>query len=402
VRPATPPASLGRCVGDAERFLADAWTRRPHLHRRDGGDDFGDLLALDHVDRILSTTSPRPPAFRLVRDGQALPRSSYTRQGTLGGQRLTDLPDVGRVFHHFDAGATIVLQGVHRYWEPVARFCRDLEWFLTQPVQANAYLTPPAASGLRVHHDTHDVFALQTHGRKQWVTYDPLVDHPLASQGWSPELGDPGEPTLDVTLRPGDCLYLPRGTLHAARTVDAASLHLTVGIRSVTWQDAFRRVVTQAAEEVSFREALPAGFAHDPDAFAATVAARLKGMAAWVEERDAGELAAEMAGEFWSARPPLLEGQLRQLLELDDLDDDTAVQRRPGAVCQLREVGGRLLVQLGDRRLEMPAELAPVLRRVLERGRLRVGDLADLLDADSRLVLVRRLVREGLLVADRG
>jgi hypothetical protein len=36
------------------------------------------------------------------------------------------------------------------------------------------------------------------------------------------------------------------------------------------------------------------------------------------------------------------------------------------------------------------------VRRLLD-GPLQVGDLADLLDTDSRLVLVRRLVREGVL-----
>jgi hypothetical protein len=45
----------------------------------------------------------------------------------------------------------------------------------------------------------------------------------------------------------------------------------------------------------------------------------------------------------------------------------------------------------------MPAQLEPVVSRLLGLGRLRVADLADQLDGPSRLVLVRRLVREGLL-----
>jgi hypothetical protein len=45
----------------------------------------------------------------------------------------------------------------------------------------------------------------------------------------------------------------------------------------------------------------------------------------------------------------------------------------------------------------MPARLAPVMRVILASDRLAVGDLAGQLDPPSRLVLVRRLVREGLL-----
>lgn len=342
--------------------------------------------------------SPRPPAFRLVRAGDTLPRASYTRSGTLGGQRLNDLPDIGRVFTLFDEGATIVLQGLHRYWEPVTRFCHELEAFLTQPVQANAYLTPPVATGLNVHHDTHDVFAMQTFGRKHWVTYAPVVDHPVPSQRWDPSLGDPGEPVLDVDLEPGDCLYVPRGMLHAARTVDTASLHLTLGVRSVTWHDVFTQVVTDAADEVRFRQALPAGYAADPAGFAGTVSARLKELASWIEERDGGEITGRLADRFWSSRPPVLDGQLRQLLDLDSLDQDSRVSRRDGAVADLDVRDGRARLQLGDRRLTLPAELAPVIGRLLSAQQLRVGDLTEL-DEGSRLVLVRRLIREGLLVA---
>lgn len=394
--------SLARCVGDVARFVTEFWSQRPHLHPRVGEDDFNDLLSLEHVDHILSTMSLRAPAFRLVRGGTTLASSSYTRAGTVGGRTVTDLVDVGRTYEHFHRGATIVLQGLHRYWEPVTRFCRGLELTLTHPVQANAYVTPPVASGLRVHHDTHDVFALQTYGRKQWVTYAPVVTQPLGSQRWSSEEDAPGEPELDVELKPGDCLYLPRGIPHAARTIAAASVHLTVGVRSYTWHDVFRELAEHAKSEVTFREALPAGFAHDLPVFRAEVVGRLKEMAAWVADADADALAERMAGRFRRGCPPLLRGQLQQLLALDAITDASIVVRRPASVCEVASMGDRVRVELGDRRVEMPAVLEPAVRRLVEAGRLRVGDLADLLDLESRTVLVQRLVREGLLMVVDG
>ena len=54
-------------------------------------------------------------------------------------------------------------------------------------------------------------------------------------------------------------------------------------------------------------------------------------------------------------------------------------------------------VLLGDRVLQMPARLAPAMQAILTSDRLAVADLAGYLDPPSRLVLVRRLVREGLL-----
>jgi hypothetical protein len=55
----------------------------------------------------------------------------------------------------------------------------------------------------------------------------------------------------------------------------------------------------------------------------------------------------------------------------------------------------RLEVLLGDRVLEVPAWIRPALEEVRRRPELRPRDLP--LDEASRLVLARRLVREGLL-----
>ena len=54
---------------------------------------------------------------------------------------------------------------------------------------------------------------------------------------------------LDVTLTPGDTLYLPRGWLHEALTSDADSLHITVGVKVYTWLDAVRAALEETAQE---------------------------------------------------------------------------------------------------------------------------------------------------------
>jgi len=47
----------------------------------------------------------------------------------------------------------------------------------------------------------------------------------------------------------------------------------------------------------------------------------------------------------------------------------------------------------------MPEALEPALRAVLDGEQIKIGELADLLDDESRLVFVRRLIKEGLLEA---
>ena len=375
--------TLARCVGDPDRFVRDHWARAP-LHRP-GADAaaFADLFSLGDVDHILSSTTPRHPAFRMVKDGRQLDPRSYTRSGRVGGQPVHDLADPGRVYEQFHAGATIVLQSLHRFWPPLTRLARDLEGALTHPVQVNAYVTPPAARGLGTHRDEHDVFVLQVYGRKQWDVHDPD--------------GRTEDPLIAAELAPGDCLYIPQRFPHAAWTAETASVHLTVGVVPTTWADVLRRAVTAVLEETLSGEPLPAGYAADPAGIAAGVADQLGEVRRRLDKLDPGAIAAAAADRFWAGRPPILTGQLQQLLGLERIGQDTVVRRRPGAGCRLRRREDRLEVLLGDRALHMPARLEPVMRTILASDRLAVGDLAGHLDPPSRLVLVRRLVVEGLL-----
>ncbi|HWD47335.1 MAG TPA: cupin domain-containing protein [Actinomycetota bacterium] len=391
--------AIERCAGDPAAFVRDHWAKAPLLRRGAGPGGFDDLLSLDDVDRILATTAPRVPAFRMVKDGKPLPPSAYTRSGRVGSQPLDDLADPGKVFDQFAGGATIVLQSLHRSWAPLTAFCRSLELFFTHPVQVNAYLTPPASRGLGVHHDTHDVFVLQVHGRKLWQVWDAAVPFPLAHQKKLPPGAEsPSEtPLVEAELAPGDCLYVPRGFRHAARTAETASLHLTVGMLTYNWNELLRQVVELATEEAWFREGLPVGFADEPGALTASLAERVAELRRFLDKVDLSRVADRAARRFWANRPPSLDGQLRLLLDLDELDDTTVLRRRPGATARLRVRGDRLELLLGDRTLTMPAGLEPAVRRLVDADRCAPADLAGLLDEPSRLVLTRRLVREGLL-----
>ena len=390
---------LARCVGDVGRFLDHHWTRAP-LHRA-GADAsaFADLFSLDDVDRFVSSSASRLPTFRLVRNGKPLDPSRYTRTARVGGQSVSGMGDPGRIFDEFRAGATIVLQGLHRSCPPLTRFCRALELELSHPVQVNAYVTPAGSQGLGVHYDTHDVFVLQLAGTKAWSIYDPVLVDPLPSQPWKGTAADAGDPVLSVDLQAGDCLYVPRGFLHSAKAQEALSAHLTIGIVTTTWHDVVRDLVAGIAEEPEFRRPLPPGYAGDPTALAPEVDEALARFRKWLEGVDAEAVATGAARRFLSARPPILAGQLHQLGLLEGLDDGSLLRRREGSVCLVVPAGDgeQLTVVLGGKELHMPAALEPVMRRIASSGPFRLGELGDVLDGPSRLVLGRRLVAEGLL-----
>jgi JmjC domain len=371
----------------------------PHRWHHAGA--FDDVLSLADVDRALTGAGLRRPAVRAVRDGTPLPPWSYSRRARIGGSTVVDLIDVGRLLDLFASGATIVLQGLHRWWAPAARFCRDLEVALGHAVQANAYLTPPGAAGLAAHHDTHDVFVLQVAGAKHWVVREPVLADPLPRQHSEQETAAAQPVLFEADMVPGDALYLPRGFVHSATAQEGVSLHLTVGILATTVHDVLAEVMALADDDPAFRRMLPAGWAFDGERATGAVKAALGDLVDWLSRLDAGDVAARLRDRFVANRVPVLAGQLLEVAGLGAIDDGTVLRRRVGTIATLTPggPGGEpLRLVLGDRTVSLPAALEPAVRRLTDGRAHRVGDLTDLLDGPSRLVLARRLVREGALV----
>jgi bifunctional lysine-specific demethylase and histidyl-hydroxylase NO66 len=387
-RSAVARGPLERCVGDPEAFLGTSWGRRASLHRGADPTGFADLLSLVDVDRFVTTTSLRVPFLRLARADEPIPEAAYTRSGRTGSRDVHDMVDPARVTTLFEDGATIVLQGLHRWSEPVTRFCRELELELAHPGQVNAYITPPGAQGLASHADPHDVFVLQAFGTKRWDV-EP-----------APGGGDP----IDAELDMGDVLYMPRGTPHSATTQRTVSGHLTVGVHVTGWRQVLREVVADLGEDPSLEGDVPARWIHDPDGFATALAARLQLLAVALRDGvDPYDVVDRRTDAFLSSRAQLMRGALAERASPLEIDDATLLRRRPGAICVLRVRGGTLTVLLGDRRLEMPAWVTPAMRHLVAADEVRVGDLTpDLPSASSRAVLARRLVREGLFMASNG
>jgi hypothetical protein len=231
-----------------------------------------------------------------------------------------------------------------------------------------------------VHHDTHDVFSLQVSGEKRWLVYEPALELPLKDQHYKAELGEPGEPVYDVTLKPGDALYLPRGWLHEATTSSADSLHITVGVSVYTWLDAFKAALDDCGDDVDFR--------HSPEGEADELVARLRA------RLDPEQVTRRQRRRLIKTRRPILGGQLGQLRTLDGLTLETPLERRQTV---LFDLDGLTLVFEG-KELSFPASAEePIAFAAASAEPFTADQLPGDLDDETRLVLVRRLVREGFL-----
>jgi lysine-specific demethylase/histidyl-hydroxylase NO66 len=309
------------------------------------------------------------------------------------GEYTTDLPwrpdpftgtaDPDRVAAAFEAGGTIVLQGLHLNWLPLARFCRGLEAELGHPAQANSYYTPRRSQGFAVHHDTHDVFVLQVAGEKHWRVYDPLLELPLKRQRYSKSLGEQGPPVLELTLRAGDTFYLPRGWLHDALTSETDSLHVTVGVNIHTRADALRAALDESEEDIELRRSVP-----EDGTLEADLLERL------ADRLGAEDVARRARARFVNSRRPILDGQLEEVRALESLTVETPLERRDTVIADLEGT----TLSFEGKHVAFPEHAREELEAVFAADEpFTAGDLPGGLDDDSRLVLVRRLIREGFL-----
>ena len=227
--PGDRPA-LSRCTTlDAADFAARHWGREPLFTRGDLlGQDFSDLFSLDAVDELVAERALRTPFARMAKEGDVLSASRFTASGGFGAE-VGDQLDADRVLAEFATGSTLVLQGLHRTWQPIADFSRRLAAELGHPCQVNAYVTPASSRGFDPHYDVHDVFVLQIAGEKHWRIHEPVHPDPLRDQPWGDRREAVAarardEPVIDAVFRPGDALYLPRGWLQDAARLDSAGV----------------------------------------------------------------------------------------------------------------------------------------------------------------------------------
>ena len=144
------PSALCRLISvDAAEFAERYWDSSALLSPADTlPRDFTDLLDEAAVDELVTCRGLRTPFLRVAKNGSTLSNRAFTAPGGVGAT-IDDQVSDDKLVRLFADGSTMVLQALHRVWPPIIDFCRDLAAELGHPVQANAYVTPPAESGVQ-------------------------------------------------------------------------------------------------------------------------------------------------------------------------------------------------------------------------------------------------------------
>ncbi|RZB18345.1 hypothetical protein StrepF001_14755 [Streptomyces sp. F001] len=356
------------------------------------------LVSIDQLDALLAgvfTVGLREErAVRLSRDGKLISADDFTRRqvGT-----FVEF-DAARILTHFRAGASITLTGVHELLPPVTDLCADLSHELGGKVHANVYITPPRAQGFPLHIDTHDVFILQIAGSKGWDVHSPIVDLPIRRMHTDCSSLQTA-PVERVDLKIGELLYLPRGFPHRGVSSDETSVHLTIGMHPYTWADLMRDVLTDLeVDDVKLRSSINPSLAEPDCSVEDPLKAALSVLSGALLDRElVGSTAQRHAAAVAPHGGKNLRGQFSTAIQSGDIGLASCVQVSPASDPRIDVFQSRVMLSFAGKMLSLPAFTEPHLRALCDGNPIRVDQLPHGIDAAGLVVLVRRLVREGLL-----
>ncbi|WP_328990527.1 cupin domain-containing protein [Kribbella sp. NBC_01245] len=392
--------ALSSLIPDPSAFLAQP-PAEATVWRQAASLAFG----LAEAGELLDHGSLQRQMVSLVKDAKRVAPTSYTWAGQPIQPGFSDVARSTKISAYIAEGATTVLESLHRTWKPIGDLCRRLSFETGLPISANAYLTPSGSQGFAHHYDTHSVLIVQTAGSKTWQLHTPVYDDPLEHQPWNAAKVSQDEwerlrnatPFLEVTLKPGDSLWIPRGWIHNGFATDDHSLHVSFSFPTLTPYWIANELVRRLGSERAFRTELPWGFGQSAEVRA-----------------EALETTAKLLAEHFVAFDPVVGEELaddyrRFSLESARRPMDNFLPA-PTASTPVRTVAesavgtswtdeGSLRVHLGDSVVLFEADVAPAVAALIEADSPSPWTAADLgLPSGAALELVTTLLRTGMAV----
>ncbi|MES1910005.1 MAG: hypothetical protein MHM6MM_002673 [Cercozoa sp. M6MM] len=264
-----------------DAFFSETFEKKPMYVQRSDKDSayFNSIWSKSHVDSILRQHDCEYDVDVTV---------SVVDEKT--GQRVNLAPPEGGKAEADDVwklssekGASVRVLRPQQHDKQVWHMLHLLDRYFGMQCGANSYLTPINTRGFAAHYDDVDVFLLQVEGFKKWQLFRPtnvveqgeVVEDQFLATHYSRDYADQElegmTKLMEVTLGPGDLLYMPRGTVHRGEAVADPSgkdtceysHHLTVSTaQQSSWMHFLALSLPAALQEaakldIDFRRTLP-------------------------------------------------------------------------------------------------------------------------------------------------
>ena len=367
-------------------FRRSVWQKRPRLFPQPlKASALSDLRNQIDIDEVMARASANANDFDFFAAGAGLTSEDLK---TPGNYVL-----LGKLLGLFADGGTIHISNLQKYNSSALAAAKHLSRYFGCPVEADLWLTRHNQFPAYLHYDAYDIFTVQLHGEKRWRIYEP-ISVPEARTDPALSWDTVTEPVLDIIIKPGDVLYMPRFTPHAVTTVENYSVHLGIGVHSLTWRNLVELALDAIKEKPNvLQDYVPVD--GDANVVAKGLANTVCEALGAIDLETLGQMAnGSRASNYYSDirlsrqlanQPPITQGAIfRKRPELDGKHYSS------DGICHLEFTGGGIVRASGI--------AAPLFSFVADgREAFTIDEIPGDLDLETRLALLTRLVEVGFL-----
>ena len=207
---------------------------KKYIHKREFINDATSVVSLEILDDMLSKSNIwNNKNFKMMLDQKTINSNEYSSL-SIDITGNNNRPDVDKVQRLVSKGASIILNDIEKYNTNLLKISDELQRLTQGRCQGNLYFSMASHQAFGPHFDLHDVFAFHFEGEKVWNIYENIEDspinHPVFKISSEERIKRAGKLIDQVTLKPGDLLYIPRGQYHDALASKNGAIHVAFGL----------------------------------------------------------------------------------------------------------------------------------------------------------------------------
>ncbi|WP_420548480.1 cupin domain-containing protein [Curvivirga sp.] len=240
-----------------EEFFRDYFGKK-HLHIPGAANKYEKAMTWEILSNLLNMHSIwSSSSLMLAVDRKVIPANEYCRPGIDHSGNNVMQPDPNMVKQHISNGATLVCNDIDTLNPGLMGICNALEKAVNGKSQANLYCSSKQRQAFGSHYDTHDVFAMHMEGEKVWRIFSKMenlpIRHPEYIKPDERQQKERGDSYIEITMKPGDFLYVPRGLYHDALSSSDGCIHIAFGLTGYIGLDVIETLGSAMVHDPLFR-----------------------------------------------------------------------------------------------------------------------------------------------------